>query len=274
VGKAMPSRIQRALLALCFCTGLAGCSGDYRTGDWLWWPGFNPITAGYTYQIPVHDVAFEVQCEIYKFLNEEPDKARPLLAKDKGAGVSLNLQTDLSGSVQYVGVNLEKLGLNSLAELVTQTNKTPSLQAKASGKATVSAQVDFTVQQTKNPNFLAKCDKWLAPENAFKHAYLQLWLDDWLFKYKPYQAWFYNDENFICGQKVTLKSQFLIGVDVSAGVNSFMAPPIILPISGFNVDANPDFTHYVQITLGLSDPPDIKNKPWCNAQQPTNKIGQ
>jgi hypothetical protein len=258
----MLSRIQCAVIALFFCTTLASCSGDYRTGDWLWWPGFNKITAGYTYQIPVHDVAFEVQCEIYKFLEEEPDKDHPLLAKNKGAGVSLQLQTDLSGSVQYVGINLDKLGLNSLGELVTQTNKNPSLQAKGSGKATVSAQVDFAVAQQEKKGFLANCNKWLAPDNAFKHAYLQLWLDEWLSRYKPYQAWFYNDEEFICGQKITLKSQFLIGVDVSAGVNAFMTPPIILPISGFNVDANPDFTHSIQVTFALADPP-VQRQSYC-----------
>jgi hypothetical protein len=265
--KIMLSRAQR-LLALFFCITLGSC-GNIRTGDWLWWPGFDTVTAAYTYQIPVHDMALEVQCEIYDFLKEESEKLgtgkpkHPLLDPMKGAGVSLALQTDLSGSVQYVGINLSKLGFSSLSELVTQTSKTPSLQAKASGKATTSAQVDFAVAQTQTlrKENQAKCEQRRQdPLTSLKYEYLKLWLSDWLSKYSLYQKNVVEGkpgeagEPFVCAGKVTLKSQFLIGVDVSAGVNAFMTPPIILPISGVNVDGNPDYTHSIQITLALQDP--------------------
>jgi hypothetical protein len=171
-----------------FCTTLGGC-GNFRTGDWLWWPGFDTVTAAYTYQIPVHDVALEVQCELYEFLEweaKEHNVTPNLFNPGKGAGVSLLLQTDLSGSVQYVGIDLTKLGFPSLAALVTQTNKVPSLQAKALGKSTVSAQVDFAVAQTKNPSFRANCGQ--RQKELLKYEYLRLWLKEWLSQYKSYQA--------------------------------------------------------------------------------------
>jgi hypothetical protein len=143
----MLSRVQCALLALFFCASLVSCAGDY-----LWWPGFNPITTAYTNQVPVHDVALEVQCEIYSFLEKEENEHIPqdsrLLDPTKGAGVVLILQTDFSGSVQYVGIDLSKLGFPSLASLVATTGKAPSLQAKGTGKTTISAEVDFSVLQT------------------------------------------------------------------------------------------------------------------------------
>src|SRR5262249_40331284 len=121
----MLPRIRCALLALSFCASLVGCAEDgYHVGDWLWWPSLTPITSYYIDQIPVHDVAFEVQCEIYTFLRDPAN--RNLLDPNKGAGVVLTLQTDLSGTVTYTGINLSKLGAPSLAELVTASNKVPS----------------------------------------------------------------------------------------------------------------------------------------------------
>jgi hypothetical protein len=277
--KAMLSRVQCVLLALLCSVSLAGCAGDF-----LWWPGFNPVTAAYLYKIPVYDVALEVQCEIYQFLDDESEKNKQLvqrfrrgqpsdyllLAKGGGAGVALNLQTDLSGSVQYVGIDLSKLGFASVATLVAATSKTPSLQAKATGKSTISAEVDFIVQQTKDPKFQANCANANRP---VYQPYLELWLKNWLSNYKSYEAWYEHSEPFICNSKVTLKSAFQVVVDVSAGVNAFMTPPIILPISGFNVDASPDHMHSIQITFTLTDP-NKDHAAYCKAlaPQPATKI--
>jgi hypothetical protein len=305
-GQAVLSRLQCALLLLC-CLALVGCGGV--GGDFLWWPSFHYYPTAYTNAVPVHDVALEVQCEIYRFLdnengpNEKASKGSELLDPSKGAGVVLILQTDLSGSVQYVGINLSKLGFTSLAELVTATNKVPSLQAKANGQATISAEVDFTVAQSRTappaketipPNIALKksdFDKSTIYENVefkdvdpkhpngefhakptlaaqqspfpqancgkapFYRAYLELWLDDWLSRYKPYREdSLQKGEPFVCGTKVTLKSMFKVLYDVSAGVNAFAAPPIILPISGFNVDASPDYSHSIAISFALQDP--------------------
>jgi hypothetical protein len=92
----------------------------------------------------------------------------------------------------------------------------------------------------------------------FYRAYLELWLDEWLSRYKSYREESLQSlrkgEPFVCGTKVTLKSMFKVLYDVSAGVNAFAAPPIILPISGFNVDASPDYSHSIAISFALQDP--------------------
>ena len=307
-GPKMQLRVIRVLGVVLFCVSLPGCGTDL-----LWWPGFNPIGTAYVDTIPVRSVATEVQCEIYKFLDAESDrKELPLLDASKGATVSLILQTDLSGSVQYVGVDLSKLGLPDLATLVSASNKAPTLQAKATGKTTISAEVDFVVAQSRtgpkdvasktppaalikqsdmgssyqNASFVpvkpgvfqaqpaasppptksyfptAHCER----QNPLLHAYLQFWLDDWLSRYKIAHATYIEDDPFVCDTKVTLKSQFQIVVDVSAGVNAFSTPPIILPISGFNVDASPDYSHTLQVSFALKDN-DPKHAAYCSGLQ-------
>jgi hypothetical protein len=307
--KPMLSRVQCALLALCLCASLVGCAEGDHVGDWLWWPSLTPITSAYIDQVPVHDVALEVQCEIYQFLGDKENAG--LLDPNKGAGVVLTLQTDLSGSVQYTGIDLSKLGFPSLAELVAASNKLPTLQAKGTGSTTVSAEVDFTVAQSKavprdwnkksqDPQMIIKVSDESGPwENAkfsapspkksdlaatpipppqaskanFQTAdcsshnrpwyawYLKLSLDDWLKRYSSYAQSDLRNEPFVCGTKVTLKSSFKILMDVSAGVNAFMTPPIILPISGFNVDASPDYTHSIAVTFALKD--NANNGAYC-----------
>jgi hypothetical protein len=345
--QAVLSRLQRALVLLC-CFTQVGCGGV--GGDFLWWPSFHYYPTAYTNTIPVHDVALEVQCEIYRFLDSEKGKSDDdkLLDPTKGAGVALMLQTDLTGSVQYVGVDLSKLGFSSLAELVTATNKVPSLQAKATGTSTVSAEVDFTVAQFEpTPNELAPStappstakgknppamlvrkpdiseafnpNSTITYENAkfnpvdpdhptgefwanqvkpakptakplppfpkancqqksaggdrpFYQPYLELWLDDWLTRYEQYREKSIDTVPFVCSTKVTLKSMFKVVVDASAGVNAFMAPPIILPISGFNVDASPDYIHSIAISLALQEPKSTRvgkgHQAYCNALGP------
>jgi hypothetical protein len=93
-----------------------------------------------------------------------------------------------------------------------------------------------------------------AKGRPFYQPYLELWLDDWLVGYKKYREEHLDEvEPFVCGTKVTLKSMFKVLYDVSAGVNAFVAPPIILPISGFNVDASPDYSHSIAISFALQD---------------------
>jgi hypothetical protein len=304
---------RKALFALLGCVSLGGCAGDF-----LWWPGFNPISTAYVDAIPVRDVAFEVQCEIYRFIdNENANKTGPaLLDPAKGAGVTLILQTDLSGSVQYTGVDLSKVGFTSLGSVVAASNKIPSLQAKGTGKATVSAEVDFVLAQSKTgpkdvgakapANMLIKTSDLKAryqnasfspvpgqpgvfkPESAtnqapstnyfpsancanqnpVKHAFLELWLDDWLARYKSSETAYARTDPYVCNTKVTLKSQFQVVIDVSAGVNPIGQLPIILPISGFNVDASPDFSHSLQISFSLKDP-DPKHAAYCSALEGT-----
>jgi hypothetical protein len=290
----MLRRISRILFAQFVVVILGGCALDP-----LWWPGFNPIGTAYVDTIPVASVATEVQCEIYEFLAEEAkggEKNKPLLDPTQTAGVSLILQTDLSGSIQYLGIDLQRLGFNSLSQLVALSNKNPSLQAKATMNDTISAQVDFTVAQSSvppkavdkmpppqlvsandakeqfqnvkfqrvnattfsavpEPRIEKQRKNYFLPRSAcdehpLKRAYLYLWLKDWLIKYK---ASVEKQPKFICNTKVTLKTQFKVAVDVSAGVNPLLSTPLLLPISGFNIDASPDWLHSLSITFAMQD---------------------
>jgi hypothetical protein len=253
--------------------------------------------------IPVGSVATEVQCEIYEFLDSEGKAGTRLLDPNQAASVTLILQTDLQGYVQYVGINLAKLGFTSLGQLVTATNNTPSLQAKGAVHSTLSAEVDFNVAQSESappiapntppPMLIKQTDMgqhyqnskftsissnpptfqavqqppgpassyYFLPRSAcdqrplIQRAYLALWLQDWLTRFK---AQVQKQPPFVCNTKVTLKTQFEIAADVSAGVNPLMVSPIILPISGLNVDGNPDWQHTLQISFALKDTSPLK----------------
>ena len=109
----------------------------------------------YVQNLPVQRVVTQVECELRGFLIQQ-DKNWQDENKNNGlfldpkqpAGISLNLQTDESGGVTYTGVDLGKIGLTSLGELVSINNKIPNLQAKLQIKGTVSAQLDLAVPQT------------------------------------------------------------------------------------------------------------------------------
>jgi hypothetical protein len=301
----------KATLAALFCYfSLSGCGADL-----LWWPGFNPIGASYVNTIPVQSIATEVQCEIFDFIqNENPKPGKEpssLLDPTKGATVSLTLQTDLTGSVQYVGVNLAKIGFADLATVITATNAVPTLQAKGTGHSTLSAEVDFVVAQSnqqqivaskppastlikqsdmKTPYQMASFEqiagtnppvfnpvpqpvaKPIPPyfptancknRNLVARAYLQLWLKEWLDKFKKSEE---TNLDFVCNTKVTLHSTFQIAVDVSAGVNPLLVSPIILPVSGINLDANPAYQHSLQISFALKDPNE-RHATYCSGLQ-------
>jgi hypothetical protein len=204
--------------------------------------------------------------------------------------------TDLQGNVTYLGVNLSKFGLSSLAELVTKNNSIPSLQLKGQGKSTVTSQVDFVIPQTDQDAILLNRPKMrssnfaglVAPPppgpiplnqlklrpciKSVKYYWLYLRLREALDRYKGKlyapegtSGTFYTD---VCQPKLTISTQFQLLFDVSAGVNPFIfANPIILPISGLNVDASPDYTHFLQIVFSIRENED--NKPACTNLKPT-----
>jgi hypothetical protein len=278
-------RIFRAAIACCLLVTQVGCA------DILPWPGFesHPSIFSYTEQLPAAEVAERVRCELAEFLREEQyaqekySSAGPrFLDPNKGAQVQLKLTTDLQGSVTWLGVNLKGLGLGALANLVTQNNNAPSLQLKAQGKSTQTSEVDFVIPQTpsnevqtsitdKNGNPVIKPIK--IPENLrlptldscshgepnrfIEYAWFRLWLSDALKRYKErldVQGYGAPGETFadrVCQPKLTIATQFQLLFDVSAGTNIFHALPIILPVSGLNIDASPDYTHFIQIIFSL-----------------------
>lgn len=286
-----------AFFICCFVLALAGCA------DILPWPGFElpPGIFSYPEQIPATEVAEQVRCELANFIARDAAQGpKQLLDPNKGAQVQLKLTTDLQGYVQWLGVNLKGLGLSSVAELVTRTNNVPSLQLKAQGKSTNVSQIDFLIPQTigttiqyvdnkdakKTPRLpdalqLPKvpCRPYDVPTTA-KYLWFNMWLDDALGRYKtriykpdnyvpsvgnPYNVKFYD---LVCQPKLTISTQFQLLFDVSAGTSVFHAVPIILPISGLNIDGSPDYIHYLQIAFTLKQ--DTGRAEVCKALQPGN----
>jgi hypothetical protein len=138
----------RVLHVCCFLLLLAGCA------DILPWPGFEsqPPVFSYPEQIPATEVAEQVRCELANFIARDGTQGLPrLLDPTKGAQVQLKLTTDLQGYVQWLGINLNGLGLSELAAIVSKTNNSPSLQLKAQGKSTTVSQIDFVIPQSSSP---------------------------------------------------------------------------------------------------------------------------
>jgi hypothetical protein len=94
-------------------------------------------------------------------------------------------------------------------------------------------------------------------ERFVSYHWFRLWLADTLNKYKErlsekgYRAPGLTFADRVCQPKLTISTQFQLLFDISAGSSILQAVPIILPISGLNIDASPDYTHSVQIAFTL-----------------------
>jgi hypothetical protein len=97
------------------------------------------------------------------------------------------------------------------------------------------------------------------------HSFFYLFLDDWLVNFKRSEQKY---PKFVCNSKLTLTTAFTVGLDVSAGVNAFLTPPLILPISGLNIDANPDYVHQLTVSFALKDN-DEKHARYCKGIEGT-----
>jgi len=283
-GAGMIIRFFRLLAIGLLAPALAGCGSDL-----LWWPSFGG-PAFYVKDLPVAKVAHEVQCEIQDFLTHENDPKQvgghPLLDPAKGATVTLNLQTEVSGSVTYLGIDLNKLGLGTIAQLVSSSNSVPTLQGKVQIKPTVSAQVVFVVPQAagnipagpspkKEPKVDLSAVSCHKIPDAITDWYHSVSLDTWLESYRQMimkeEANHPNGLENVCQTQITLKTQFQILFDVSAGSNAFFTtPPVVLPIAGLNFDASPDFTHSLQIVLNLKPSP--KHEELCKRLKLTQPV--
>lgn len=246
---------------------LSGCS------EFL--PNFEGVLGvnGWTHEIQVNRVANEIQCELRDFTGSHPGYLDP----EQSASLSLGLQVDESGSVTYLGVDLSKLGLSSLSNLIAVNNKIPSLQAKAQGKSTVSSQIDLSVPQTFKdqpvkakyvvdpdtgklkliPASMIKGLERVDCSNPNKKLLTSLSLQTWLEKFfrNVYEDYARNPTTQACLSKVTLKTQFAVLFDLSAGVTPITVTPFILPISGTTLDISPQFTHSLTLSFSLKKYP-------------------
>jgi hypothetical protein len=242
-------------------------------------PGFEGLFGihSYIHDIPVGRITTELQCELASFLmwKDESGKLKypDILDPKKTAAVTIKFQTDQSGTFQYVGVDLSKFGLANLANLITTSSKTPSLQAKIQGKTTASSQLDLAIAQTWGDSGDIKPDP--SDPNP-KHYHIpglhnakpcndpsrgmlgSLSLASWLGRFfdrlslqgvgfDAQPAW-----KAACLSKITLNTQIVLLLDVSAGVNPLIASTFILPVSGETFDYNPSATQSLQIVLQLN----------------------
>ena len=76
-----------------------------------------------------------------------PDPASDFKAAVKAdyvyADVQLFLQTDTMGNVTYLGIDLNRLGFEPLANLISVSNKVPALQISGQATGTVKSQLEF-----------------------------------------------------------------------------------------------------------------------------------
>jgi hypothetical protein len=252
--------MSRYLLAMILPMFLAGCGASF--------PGFSAIEQPYLYDLPVSSVTTQVQCEIRDFLSD-PEKS-PGAFFGGPIKIDLTLQTDFNGSVQYVGVDFSKAGLDSIAKLIAQTNGRPSLGAKVQGKKTVSAAftTQFDPKDIADPKsreqFKQHCDdyEFETKYDLMRQLSLKQWLSNY-FKAMHRDMSRRDDEGkskklqFASASltQVKLSTQFQIGVDVAFGTNPFFPHPfVIIPFSGLNLDFNPSASHKLDITLPMCNP--------------------
>jgi hypothetical protein len=251
------------VLILIGSLGVGGCGYFY--------PGFEgPLGLhSYIHDIPVSRVTTELQCELKDFL-AEPQNAG-ILDPGQAATVSIKFETDQSGTFQYLGIDLTKIGLAGVATLISASNKSPSLQAKLAGKTAATSQIDLSIPQTiKNVKVKAKyvidpdtgriklvpastirglnvvdCDD--PTRRLLTSLSLTSFLD------RLFQNLRYNEFNtqVVCMSKITLNTQFIIAFDVSAGVNPLIGTAFILPVSGESFDYNPSAAQSLNIVLAL-----------------------
>jgi len=250
------------LLVLCGTLQLAACG--------YFFPGFEgPFGIhSYIHDVPVSRIATELQCELRDFLSE-PQNA-DVLDPQQAAGVTVSLQSDQSGTFQYIGIDLKKVGLEPVASVISATSKTPSLQAKIQAKGAVSSQIDMSIPQTiktikVKPKHVVDPDtggivlskpaiiKGLASINCDPSRGLlaPLSLSSWLNKFFAKMAKSHDNTEPVCMTKVTLKTSFVFLFDISAGVNPLIGTAFILPVSGESFDFSPSVTQSLQIALAL-----------------------
>jgi hypothetical protein len=203
---------------------------------------------------------------------DEKDKTKWVVAPDpneKGvlkcfpsdpvyADVQIYLQQDTMGNVTYLGIDLNKLGLEPVAQLISVSNKAPSLSISGQATASVKSQLDLQVPQADlHPNGDNEFGKTCSGDsgsvlsggdNLISSLGLKAHLEN--FFSLNYRRDNEDPKSRVCMTKLTLQTQFAILLDAKAGLNP-LGSAYILPISGLSVEIQPKFIHSLQITLYL-----------------------
>jgi hypothetical protein len=236
----------RIIVSVTFFGLMLGGCGPFLPGFWA---------HAWVHKVPVSRVATTVRCELKEFLDKHNSQAKLVqIDTSKVATVSLTLQEDHTGGVTYIGIDLNRLGFTSLAELVAAQNKAPNLQAGLQGKSQVSSKVEFKLSQ--DPRELGQ--DCVSPANSLL---VPLSLGTWLEEFFKGLDKDGDELATACMTRISLKTQFQLGVSIKGGANPFFGPAFILPISGLNFEYSPAFTH----TLEVIFVPKSKgnNRQWC-----------
>jgi len=185
---------------------LSGCASFFQ--------GFGPLTSSYLYDIPVSTVTNQVACELEHFLSlDETVRSRIRLNPDDEAKITLTLQTDTTGNVGYVGIDLNKLGFAALADFVAIKANVPSLGVRGQIKSTVSAAVEVRIAQRASKLTSKTCRELLG--RTVRTLFLNEWLTDFFKRMREDDI----DKRFadVRMSSVTLKTDFQILADISTG---------------------------------------------------------
>jgi hypothetical protein len=155
-------------------------------------PGFGQAEDPLLYLYSVKDVANQVSCEVQAFMayqqraqqNHNSQRGYQWVLSEDDVTVKLILTTDHQGYVSFTGIEVAKLGFESLAPLIAAQSNVPSLGAKGTVRRTRTAEIDFTVSPkplTKDKNRTRNgeafnCTVWMAKDNALTHLYVANWL--------------------------------------------------------------------------------------------------
>jgi hypothetical protein len=216
-----------------------------------------------------------VRCELKDFFSDHnQDKIREGAGLKRGeklvfpyvdekhpadAVLELGLKTDETGSVAWTGIDLKKLGLSSLADLIAQKTPgkdiTPLLNASIAGNYVKTVAISILLDQTKMTAADAKCQSLMATLNPL---FIEDWLNNFLIDVNKSRQIIndpvINDPKKTVSQPrlefVSLQTEFHIVVDVSAGINSV----ILLPTHNTapTLDFKPNFSHTLKLTLNFS----------------------
>jgi hypothetical protein len=290
----------RGFFLLFVSVALCGCG---------FFPGFGILEDPALYILPVGIVANQVACELQEFMIENKSEPADTLHRwhlaDEDVSVRLTLNTDTSGYVDFTGINVAQVGLETLASFISTQSKVSTLAAKVSGKRTRTVTVSFSVSPNPLPSdknqylidpvthkaITPNCAQNWRANNLVESLYLRDWLTSYfetintLDKNQRFSPSDNPTDNIARAirqvaypdaipeqfkiQSVEMSTQFLIAADISGGATPNIlgnGSVFILPINGLSADYNPDYSDKIDITLNMCD--SLQNDSTCNGKKP------
>ncbi len=231
---------------LAFCILLTGCGlGTHAL------PNFRD-GAQNVGRVPAAQVVKQVRCEISEFFKQDRyikkiEKLRQKGTKptDLKVDVTLELITNAKGEIGYIGIDLDKFGLDGLAKYIAANKeKLPSLGATVTGASEVTAKIDFQIPQAALKKY--KCDEVL--NNPLQALLIKEWLERFFDNLDEIEG---GDHKL---KAITLTTSFEIGIKAGANLNPFFGATYILPISGLVANWEPKAKHKLTIKINNSKP--------------------